>query len=393
MQSPLNATAASIAPGPSVATILVVDDDCLARQILKLLLESEGYHLVLAESGREALQLAGPLRPDLVLLDVDMPDIQGYDVCRQMRSDPVLAEVPVILVTALSDRDARIHGIEAGADDFISKPFDHVELMARVRTITRLNRYRRVQEGQRLVHQMEMAAAIQQQLLPRQAPDLPELEIVSRYRPAAQVGGDYFDLIMRERQLYFVVADVAGHGFASALFMASGRSALRALLPSTPDVLQLAEAVNHCIVADAGDSGMFLSAVIGCYDPDHHSIAVVNCGHPEPLVLRSSGAHETIPASAAALGLQDQVDGEVCQVVLAPGDLVSVCTDGALEAANPSGELFGYSRLQHALTGSAGTPLELVADQVLDGLCRFTGTSTLEDDLAILLLRRRVSFA
>jgi sigma-B regulation protein RsbU (phosphoserine phosphatase) len=374
---------------PPIATILVVDDDRLARQVLKLLLEPEGYHLVFAESGREALQLARPLRPDLVLLDVELPDIQGYEVCRQIRSDPVLDKVPVIMVTALSHRDARIQGIEAGADDFISKPFDHLELLARVRTITRLNRYRRMQEGQRLAHQIEMAATIQELLLPRQLPDLPELEIASRYRPAAQVGGDYYDLIMRGEQLYFVVADVSGHGLAAALFMASGRSALRALLPSTPDVLQLAEAVNHRIVSDAGDSGMFLSAVIGCYDPGDHSLTVVNCGHPEPLLLRTGGAHETIAASSAPLGLMEPLDAEVCRVILAPGDLLAVSTDGAIEAASRSGELFGYARLQSLLASGAGIPLGNVADQVLDGLRRFTGRSTLEDDLTFLLLRRR----
>jgi sigma-B regulation protein RsbU (phosphoserine phosphatase) len=390
MQTTQNALTLSGESEPPRATILVVDDDRLARQLLKLLLEPEGYNLVFAESGTEALQLARPLRPDLVLLDVELPDLQGDEVCRQIRSDPVLEKVPVIMVTALSHRDARIRGIEAGADDFISKPFDHLELLARVRTITRLNRYRRMQEGQRLAQQIEMAAAIQELLLPRQLPDLAELEIVSRYRPAAHVGGDYYDLIMRHERLYFVVADVSGHGLAAALFMASGRSALRALLPSTPDVLRLAEAVNQRIVADAGDSGMFLSAVIGCYDPGDHSVTVVNCGHPEPIVRRANGAHETIAASSAPLGLLEQLDAAVCRVMLAPGDLMAVSTDGAIEAASPSGEQFGYARLQQLLPPGAALPLGNVADLLLDGLHRFTGRSTLADDLTILLLRRRV---
>jgi PAS domain S-box-containing protein len=124
------------------STILIVDDDPGARQTLEALLFAEGYELAFASNGSESLTKAAELTPDLILLDVMMPDTDGFEVCRQLRTNPQLAEVPVIMVTALDDRDSRLQGIEAGADDFISKPFDRAELRARVRTITRLNRYR-----------------------------------------------------------------------------------------------------------------------------------------------------------------------------------------------------------------------------------------------------------
>jgi two-component system cell cycle response regulator len=126
------------------STILIVDDDPTARDTLEALLFREGYDLYFATDGPEALEKASHLVPDLVLLDVMMPGMNGFDVCRQLRSDPLLAEVPVLMVTALDDRDSRLHGIEAGADDFVSKPFDRVELRARVRNIIQLNRYRQL---------------------------------------------------------------------------------------------------------------------------------------------------------------------------------------------------------------------------------------------------------
>jgi len=126
------------------STILIVDDESSARETLEALLFREGYHLVYAVSGPEALQKAVELIPDLILLDVMMPGMDGFEVCRRLRADPRLAEAPVIMVTALDDRDSRIQGIEAGADDFVSKPFDRAELRARARAITRLNRYRRL---------------------------------------------------------------------------------------------------------------------------------------------------------------------------------------------------------------------------------------------------------
>lgn len=128
----------------NISTILIVDDEPAGRDTMESLLMTHGYHLEFARNGREALEKAAHITPDLILLDIMMPGMDGYDVCRQIRTNPLLSEVPVIIVTALDDRESRIQGIEAGADDFVSKPFDRNELRARIRTITRLNRYRRL---------------------------------------------------------------------------------------------------------------------------------------------------------------------------------------------------------------------------------------------------------
>ncbi len=128
--------------GPSV--ILVIDDDPIAREVVERLLDGLGHVVRVATTGTDALATATEVQPDLVLLDVMMPGIDGYEVCRRMRADPLLCDVPIIIVTALDDRMARMAGIEAGADDFISKPVDAVELRARVGTILRLNRYKKL---------------------------------------------------------------------------------------------------------------------------------------------------------------------------------------------------------------------------------------------------------
>jgi DNA-binding response OmpR family regulator len=136
---------------PNNSTILIVDDQPSARKVLQGLLAKQGYTLAFAESGQEALSKAIEVVPDLILLDVMMPDMDGFEVCKRLRADQALAEVPVVMVTALDDQDSRLMGLEAGADDFISKPFNHVELQARVQSITRLNRYRRLLSERALV--------------------------------------------------------------------------------------------------------------------------------------------------------------------------------------------------------------------------------------------------
>ncbi|SRR6266487_709500 len=137
-----------------MSTILIVDDEPTARETLVAMLEGEDYDLRLAKDGLEALQMLKQLQPDLILLDIMMPSLDGFEVCRRIRSMPQLAEVPIILLTALDSPDARLRGIEAGADDFLTKPVDRRELAARVRTITRLNRYRTLMEQRENIRQM-----------------------------------------------------------------------------------------------------------------------------------------------------------------------------------------------------------------------------------------------
>ena len=132
----------------SPSNILIVDDDSRGRETLEAVLTGLGHNLHFCDNGLDALKQASILQPDLILLDVMMPGIDGFEVCRRIRADPLLADVPVVMTTALDDKASRLEGIEAGADDFISKPIDRMEIRARVNTIIRLNRYRKVMKHQ-----------------------------------------------------------------------------------------------------------------------------------------------------------------------------------------------------------------------------------------------------
>jgi signal transduction histidine kinase len=147
-----------------MSVVLIVDDDPTAREALVATLEGEGYDLQLAKDGIQALRMLKQLQPDLILLDVMMPAMDGFEVCRRIRATPSHAEVPIILLTALDDRDSLLQGIESGADDFLSKPPDRRELIARVRTITRLNRYRTLMEQRENIRRMaERVVAAQEE--------------------------------------------------------------------------------------------------------------------------------------------------------------------------------------------------------------------------------------
>src|SRR5687767_3860006 len=124
--------------------VLIVDDEYIGRETLQSVLEGEGYDLEMAENGFQAIEKAKQLLPDVILLDVMMPGMTGFEVCQRIRSDPQIAEIPIIILTALDDRESLLTALKAGADDFISKPFDRYELRARLLGITRLNRYQKL---------------------------------------------------------------------------------------------------------------------------------------------------------------------------------------------------------------------------------------------------------
>ncbi|MGZ9163823.1 MAG: ATP-binding response regulator [Anaerolineales bacterium] len=147
-----------------MSTVLIVDDDPSARETLIAMLESENYRLEIAKDGFQALQMIGHIQPDVILLDVMMPGMDGFEVCRRIRSTPRVAEVPILILTALDDRASFLQGIESGADDFLTTPVDRQELVARVRTITRLNRYHTLMEQRENLRKMaERVIAAQEQ--------------------------------------------------------------------------------------------------------------------------------------------------------------------------------------------------------------------------------------
>jgi putative two-component system response regulator len=135
----------------ATGTILIVDDEIAGQRTIEALLLSQGYQLEFASNGVETLDKTARLKPDLILLDIMMPGMDGYTVCQTLRANPDLAEIPILMLTALDDHEARIRGLEAGADEFLSKPFDRTELRARIRTIMRLNRYRKLRDEHTLL--------------------------------------------------------------------------------------------------------------------------------------------------------------------------------------------------------------------------------------------------
>jgi sigma-B regulation protein RsbU (phosphoserine phosphatase) len=212
--------------------LLVVDDVEMNRDLLSRRLAQQGHSVALAENGRRALEMVRAGDFDLVLLDIMMPEVDGYHVLKEMMDDPVLKHIPVVMISAVTEMDSVVRCIEMGATDYLPKPFNPVLLKARVGATLEKKRLRDKERlwARSLERELEIGREIQKSFLPEELPRVPGWEIAARFQPARQVAGDFYDAfaLPEAGRIGLVVADVCDKGVGAALFMALFRSLLRA---------------------------------------------------------------------------------------------------------------------------------------------------------------------
>ena len=356
--------------------ILVVDDNDDNRFTLSMRLEACGYeNIVTAENGREALEKmrAGPI--DLVLLDIMMPEMNGYEVLEHLKADTELRDLPVIVISALDEMDSVVKCIELGAEDYLAKPFNPTLLRARVGASLEKKRLRdEVRAGRdRLQQELDAARTLQLGMLPHAFPawsaEYP-VEVHALMEPAREVGGDLYDCFWASAHLFcFLVGDVSGRGAPAAMFMARARSLVRmAVENSRNDCAEnispapIAEAVNRELCRNNPEH-MFVTLFIGLLDTRIGALAYINAGHPAPGLLRATGAVERLDGKPELpLGVRPNTAYQCRAATLHPGDAVVVHTDGVTEAMNSSEELYTAERLDADLPRCAtGRPKRLSA--------------------------------
>src|SRR5436309_3189544 len=278
------------------AKILVVDDDAMSRKILAQLLASAGYACSECEGGAQALQIIHAKLPSLLLLDFEMPELNGAEVLKRLRSDndPAVAQIPVIMLTGHGSEESEVCCLQAGADDFVTKPINAAVLRARIETQLRLRSMRRQLERQNdeleewrrnLERDLAAARLTQQSLIPQKPLMLPGWQVATCYRPVIQVGGDIYGwLQMKNGRMLFWIADGTGHGAAAALLTTLAKLLFQhGLEHDTP--VTLMEAVNDDFRSIFG-ARSFMTAMCVALDPTTGHAAVVGAGHPPLLVVR-----------------------------------------------------------------------------------------------------------
>ncbi len=368
--------------------ILLVDDNPTNLQVLYQTLDGRGYHLLVAKNGQAALAVARKADPHLILLDIMMPDIDGYEVCRQLKADAATQEIPIIFLSALSDTEDKVKGLDLGAVDYISKPFQPDEVIARVNTHLTIDRLRREVQTQKdaLENELETVAQLQLTLLPRKLPDINNLALGVYYATSRYAGGDYYDIIqLPDNRWGFLIADAEGHSARAAVSMAMTCTLFRSLPGPSDDPAQVLQYVNKHLCEVIGNS--FVTALFALYDPATRKIQMARGGHPPPILYRpTTGEAKPVESKTVfPMGIDQYDQIPVTEFELAAGDRLLFYTDGLTEQHNTNGELYGENRLCEKLASLDSDDPQVIAEAIKDDVARFSAGLPVEDDQLIFM--------
>jgi serine phosphatase RsbU (regulator of sigma subunit) len=378
----------------SQSKVLVVDDDKYIRQIMKRYLDREGFQLELVEDGRQAIQLLESYRPDVVISDWMMPEVDGLDLCRWIRQNEELSNVYFILLTSKDSVEDKTLGLEAGANDYVTKPFQGAELIARVRSGLRLRAMQQELSTayKQLDEEFQVVADLQKSMLPSEPPRKGDLEFSSHYSPSLRAGGDYYDFIpVSDLHLGILVADVSGHGASASMLMAITRVVMRAFvqdLLSPGGALTLANDVLHEHVP----TDQFATAFYGIVNLRTNRMVYSSAGHNPPLLYRheTGQVEELKNTGGIPLKILPHTRYEEGEVVLLPGDHLFLYTDGLTEAFNPDQDMFGEEALSGLLRKYGNSsPVDLTRE-IWRSVHSFVRNEPFHDDVTMVAIRRKL---
>jgi len=382
------------------AHILVVDDSKVNCMLLTRELEGHGHRVNCAGNGKQALEMLAEEVCDLVLLDVEMPEMDGYQTLEALKNHVDLRHLPVIMVTSIDDVSSAVRCIEMGAEDYLPKPFNPVLLQARVSACLEKKRLRDQEQAylKALERELEIGHNIQMSFLPSELPHVDGWEIEASLKAAREVAGDFYDAFAldSDEDICLVVGDVCDKGVGAALFMTLFRSLLRFTMGATSAFgerspaakLKYAVTLTNNYIADMhGETGMFATIFFGILDTSRGVLAYINAGHEPPVLLGLNGELRLLEPTGISIGFISNWEFKVEQVLINPGDLFFAFTDGALEMNDLAGNFFGKDRLLGLVKSNAKSASGVIAEinaQLID----HTGGGTQFDDITLMAVRR-----
>jgi sigma-B regulation protein RsbU (phosphoserine phosphatase) len=376
-------------PAATAATILVVDDSPVNLQVLVRTLHGTGHRILAARDGASALEIARRARPELMLLDVMMPELDGFEVCRAIKSHPDTEDTVVIFLSARGEVADKVSGLQLGAVDYITKPIQAEEVLARVAAhLTRQFLERELRRSRdRLERELASAASMQRLILPATLPVHASARFAAFYQTSRHAGGDYYDILdLGGDRFGIIVADVSGHGARAAIVMAMIRAVIHTF-PGIPDdpaaVLQYLNRHFRYL----WETAMFATGLYGVLDVGRRTLRLACAGHPAPLRVHRDGRVEELPIDGVMALLWDEFGSVPCsEHALEAGDRIVFYTDGITDRLSTDGTLFDLERLMSSLAHEgARLPGSIVERIVLD-LDTFAGGHEPDDDQTLLVV-------
>ncbi len=384
---PARESTAGALPPPS--TILVVDDSPVNLQVLVRTLHGSGHRILAARDGRSALEIARRARPDLMLLDVMMPDLDGFEVCRAMKAHADTRDTAVIFLSALGEVSDKVSGLELGAVDYITKPIQAEEVLARVANhLTRQYLERELRRSRdSLERELAGAANMQRLILPAAMPAHPAVTFAAYYQTSRHAGGDYYDVLpLSPHRFGIAVADVSGHGAPAAIVMAMIRAVLHASEAPLEDPAAVLHRVNRHF-RYLWETAMFATGLYGVLDAERRTLHLACAGHPPPLLVRATGKVELLPVNPVLALLWTELgDIPVTTHALQAGERVLFFTDGITDRQAPDGSMFDEERVVAALAAIGPVAPAQLVDRLTAELDAFAAGREPDDDQTLLAI-------
>ena len=379
--------------------VLIVDDSTNNLRFTAKLLKNEGFRTSLAQSGQTALKFLKLHIPDIILLDIIMPDINGIQLCKMIKEDKRLGEVPIIFLTAQVGTQDLVEGFKAGAVDYITKPFNKEELFVRIKNQLKITHLTDqllkttldLKEKQaKIADDLKAAGEIQRNLLPSANIKFPSIEVAWEYRPCDSVGGDIFNVIELKKNHYaFYMVDVSGHGVPSSLIAVAVTQALQS---ASGRVVQLESGevnspsyvltkLNKQFPFDRFDK--FFTILYAHLDCDKGIFTYSHAGHPLGFVLKKNMELKQLDTGGSIIGIGEQPYKEE-KFKLNNGDKILLYTDGITEYQRPDGKMYSEERLKEKFMELSNSSCETAIKKIYDDIIDFGENEIQIDDMSVL---------
>jgi len=385
--------------------IFIVDDNLVNRKLLTAILKKEGYDLLEAEDGEEAIELAFREMPDLILLDIMMPKKDGYEVCVELKGDDRTANIPIIFLSAKTQTEDKIKGLDLGGADYVTKPFDRGEVLARVKAQLKIAGLTKevikaneelLKKQEALDEDLKAAAGIQRSLLPKEPPDEDIVDVAWQFMPCEKIGGDIFNMVrLDEKHWGIYMLDVSGHGVPSALVAVSVSQILgpqQGLLlkktikpPPFYEILSPAEVLNLLdqeYPIERFNKFFTISYIV--FNTEDKSIIYSNAAHPPPILLHGNGEMELLDKGGTIIGMGGLLPFEEGKKQVRAGDKLLIYTDGIVEYQNKDGEFYGDEHFHRELQRLQERAISDIVDGIIDSIMDFGDNNPPQDDITLL---------
>ncbi|MCG8684487.1 MAG: fused response regulator/phosphatase [Desulfobacterales bacterium] len=364
-------------------SVLAVDDNLLNLKLIEKTLTKEGYIIHTADNGPDARKMAAHRKPDLILLDIEMPGESGFDVIEKLKDDATTAAIPVLFLTGVSEVDAKLKGFELGAVDYITKPFHPQEVLARVRIHLKLsiatNSLIQNQAGK-----LRQVTEAQAAMLP-QPEDFPHARFSVYYKALEEAGGDFYDILDISQNItgYFV-ADSSGHDIETSYMTASVKALLAQNCSPIYSPGESMKMINDVLV-EILPQGKYLTACYLHLNRSTRTLTIVNAGHPPVVCMKKGSAPFLIKTEGDILGMFSDANFGFKKIPVSEGDRFFIYSDGLVESAeNKITWATGSDSLLPLYEGLENVPFEQVPDALISKI--FGDQPNPEDDIVLLCI-------